>query len=129
MSRETAQRAVADAVRRQRVKLGLSQREVAEKAGISLRAYASIESGGSYPYDKTLGALARALAWRYDHLLDVRDAALAQSTGEAAAMRARQMVAEIHEILSETHELPEAQREVITKAFREATGDLDATSG
>ena len=48
-------------LKEQRKKLGLTQKEVAERAGITLRAYHRIESGGEFPRYENLKRICEVL--------------------------------------------------------------------
>jgi DNA-binding XRE family transcriptional regulator len=55
--------------KRHRIRYGLSQREVAERAGVSTHTYLRIEKGYVEPYLATVVAIARALDVTVDDLL------------------------------------------------------------
>src|SRR5689334_17972688 len=57
-------------VKDQRIRLGLSQEELAEKTGLSLRTVQRIENGESVPRGDTLRRLSIALQSSPDELID-----------------------------------------------------------
>ncbi|HUG87105.1 MAG TPA: helix-turn-helix transcriptional regulator [Euzebya sp.] len=68
----TAQTATrAEAVRRRRAELQLTQEDAAEKAGVAVTTWRMIEAGRTNSFRAlTLVAVARALEWQPDHLLE-----------------------------------------------------------
>ncbi|WP_431779703.1 helix-turn-helix domain-containing protein [Microbacterium aurantiacum] len=74
---------IADAVRRERARTGLSAAEVARRAGVSKATLSQLESGSSNPGVETLWAVATALGVSFATLVD------APATGPTL-IRARQ---------------------------------------
>jgi transcriptional regulator with XRE-family HTH domain len=72
-----AAQSLGDAIRQLRIGIGLSLRELAEKADISPPFLSDIELGKRYPSDHTLGKLAKRLKVSVEHLkqYDHRDSA------------------------------------------------------
>lgn len=55
---------IAGRLRTRRRRLGLTQVELAEKAGVAVRSVHQLENGSSWPSTRTLGALASVLEAR-----------------------------------------------------------------
>lgn len=55
---------IAGRLRTRRRRLGLTQVELAEKAGVAVRSVHQLENGSAWPNSRTLGALASVLGAR-----------------------------------------------------------------
>lgn len=77
-------KAIGAAARVARTRLGLSQADAAERAGISSEFYARIERGGTLPSTPTLVAMADALQVSADVLLGRRRGPIRRPTRQAA---------------------------------------------
>lgn len=69
----TDPKALGQIVRDRRLDLGLSQVEVAGRAGVSEPAYRSLETGRTRATDRTLSLVSKALEWPSTALRDIRD--------------------------------------------------------
>ena len=85
-------------IRRQRKLIGLTQKEVAERAGISLPFYGHIERGTRKASLETLVALANALHVGVDYLLCDSLNTVRNDSGPDGLSRGQRYV--MHEILS-----------------------------
>lgn len=65
--------AISDKIKEHRKKLGLTQRELAERLNVSVQAVSKWETGGGIPDVSALTPLARELHITTDELLDFRD--------------------------------------------------------
>ncbi|MEV0466449.1 helix-turn-helix transcriptional regulator [Nocardia tengchongensis] len=75
--REEARLAIefADAIRERRLELGLTQKQLAERAGLSQPEVSRLESGGGTPTIGMLERLARALELKFVARFEKNDAA------------------------------------------------------
>lgn len=70
---ETGRRAAARAVRARRGTLGLSQLEVARRAGVDVKTIYNLETGERWPIARTLAAISAVLGLSLEHLLAIAD--------------------------------------------------------
>ena len=84
MDRELA-RALGEAARSARTRLGLTQADVAERVGIATEVYGRIERGGMLPSVETLRKLCAVLRVPADELLGLPLSASPVSVNEPAA--------------------------------------------
>ena len=74
-------------LRARRQELGLTQKELANAAGLGVRAIAYLESGQRYPTADTARKLAEALNTSVDYLLSGADTYIAEERGGIKAAR------------------------------------------
>jgi len=63
---------VADHVRTRRGELGLTQQQLADKAGVDTGTISSLERAGTWPWAKNRAAIERALGWGTGSLSEIR---------------------------------------------------------
>jgi transcriptional regulator with XRE-family HTH domain len=89
MNRTSPREVIAEALRRERDRLGISLTELARRAGIAKSTLSALETGTGNPNVETLWALAVALGVPFSRLVDPPDAAVRViRAGEGTAIRA-----------------------------------------
>src|SRR5690606_6114530 len=103
-----------------RAQVGLSQAEVAEKAGISRQGYRSLEAGSSEPRARTLEAIAAALRVPVEGLLGaVRAVTKVRFRADKERTTRNQVVADVSRWLEDYCEWEEQLREATAPPLRE----------
>lgn len=86
---EKSNRILGDVIRSHRKDRGLSQYELADRAGTSANSISSLENGQTGVHLQTLDRLAEALGVRSSYLLGLRDAAMEAQKGGVSRSQVR----------------------------------------
>lgn len=99
---------VADAINQRMLRLGLTQRALSERSGVSLSTVRELQRGDEHRQrsPRTLAAISDALGWQPDHLQRLADGQVGQLSPPAVeSLRDQETLTELHHIRQHLTEL------------------------
>lgn len=119
----------SEKIRAQRIKLNLTQQELADQLGVSLRTITNYETGGKHPRKRELySSLAKVLQVNINYLLTEEDEFSLQAQEHYGATGANQADALIHQMnaLFAGGELSEQDKDAVMQALQQIYWDAKA---